>query len=200
MKHSNQQSRQNPRISLRQQLRARRLGLTTSARSRFDEAIQQHILQLLESRNACSIACYWSFNGEPDITPLCKQWLAHGGTIALPRVPEQRHRQMVFHSWQADTKLTTNCFGIPEPEDSVVIPISGFDMMLIPLVGYDRFGNRIGMGAGYYDRYLEPVRESERPLRVGVAYSLQEIAPIQKNSWDIPLHGLVNELGWFTFI
>jgi 5-formyltetrahydrofolate cyclo-ligase len=69
----------------------------------------------------------------------------------------------------------------------------------MPLVGYDMSGNRIGMGAGYYDRHLELLRDSTAPLRVGIAYSLQEIAPIEKNKWDIPLHGVVNEHGWFTF-
>ena len=54
--------------------------------------------------------------------------------------------------------------------------------------------------AGYYDRCLEPLRESPTPLRVGIAYSLQEIDPIIENKWDIPLHGVVNEHGWFTFV
>ncbi len=50
-------------------------------------------------------------------------------------------------------------------------------MLIMPLVGYDRFGNRLGMGAGYYDRCLEPLRDSSAPLRVGIAYSLQEVTP-----------------------
>ena len=74
------------------------------------------------------------------------------------------------------------------------------DMLLMPLVGYDRFGNRLGMGAGYYDRCLESLSDLATPLRVGIAYSLQEIDPVAKNKWDIPLHGLVNEHGWFTFV
>jgi 5-formyltetrahydrofolate cyclo-ligase len=70
----------------------------------------------------------------------------------------------------------------------------------MPLVGYDRFGNRLGMGCGYYDRCLESLRDLAAPLRVGIAYSLQEIDPLDKNTWDIPLHGVVNERGWFTFV
>jgi len=55
------------------------------------------------------------------------------------------------------------------------------------------------MGSGYYDRCLESLRDSSAPLRVGIAYSLQEIEPLDVNEWDIPLHGIVNERGWFTF-
>ena len=54
--------------------------------------------------------------------------------------------------------------------------------------------------AGYYDRCLQSSRELPTPLRVGIAYSLQEIDPIVENIWDIPLHGVVNEHGWFTFV
>ena len=75
---------------------------------------------------------------------------------------------------------------------------ASFDMLIMPLVGYDLQGNRLGLGSGYYDRYLEPLRDSPAPLRVGVAYSLQEVAPLKPDSWDISLHALVNELGCFT--
>jgi 5-formyltetrahydrofolate cyclo-ligase len=107
---------------------------------------------------------------------------------------------MNFCSWRQKTNLVKNRYGICEPEKSILLPVSDFDMLIIPLVGYDRFGNRLGMGAGYYDRHLELLRHSNTPLRVGIAYSLQQIDPIEKNSWDIPLHGVVNEHGWFTFV
>jgi 5-formyltetrahydrofolate cyclo-ligase len=80
------------------------------------------------------------------------------------------------------------------------MPVSDFDMLLIPMVGYDKSGNRIGMGAGYYDRHLESIRELGTPVRVGVAYSSQEINSIKQNQWDIPLHGVVNENGWISFV
>lgn len=72
-------------------------------------------------------------------------------------------------------------------------------MLLIPLVAYDRVGNRLGMGAGYYDRHLEPLRDLSSPLRVGIAYSVQALDRITANDWDIPLHGVVTENGWLEF-
>ena len=120
--------------------------------------------------------------------------------LALPVISGDDNRGMDFYSWRIDTVLGKNRYGISEPKNTASIPLSGLEIVLIPLVGYDRFGNRLGMGAGYYDRYLQPTRASSTPLRVGIAYSLQEIDPFVKNKWDIPLHGVVNEHGWFTFV
>ena len=189
-----------PKALLRRELRTRRSNLPTHTRAPFDEAIQKHLSQLVKSRNINSIACYWPFNGEPDITPVCKQLLARGCQFALPVISNKNDFGMTFHSWTSDTTLSKNWYGIYEPQQSAEISIADFDMLIMPLVAYDLDGNRLGVGAGYYDRHLELLRDSATPLRVGVAYSLQEVDPIEKNSWDIPLHGLVNELGWFTFV
>jgi len=184
---------------LRRKLRSTRSTLPASVRNRHDAAIVQYLLQLVKSQGTGSIACYWPFNGEPDITPVYKPLIADGYELALPVISEGNDHTMVFHSWRADTELETNRYGIFEPQKTASIPLSSFDMLIMPLVGYDRFGNRLGMGSGYYDRCLESLRDSSAPLRVGIAYSLQEIEPLDVNEWDIPLHGIVNERGWFTF-
>ena len=106
---------------------------------------------------------------------------------------------MGFHAWQLEKALTENRFGIPEPGDTEKIKLSECPLLLMPLVAYDHLGNRLGVGAGYYDRHLESMRTSPLPLRIGVAYSLQEAGPIESNNWDIPLHGVVNENGVFSF-
>jgi len=185
---------------LRRELRVRRCKLTTHQRTTFDEAIRQVVLQLVKSQHAGSVACYSPFNGEPDITPLCRQLMSDGHELALPVISENDDHAMTFHSWRADTRLSKNKYGILEPQGSASMPLSSFDMLLMPLVAYDRLGNRLGMGSGYYDRHLESLRDSHTPLRVGVAYSLQETEAIDKNNWDIPLHGVVNEHGWFTLL
>lgn len=189
-----------PKSSVRSQLRDKRQNLPDHQRDVFDTAIRQHLLQLILLRNARSVACYWPFNGEPDIKPLCAQLMQNGFRLALPVVSADDGHAMQFHAWQPDMALVANSYGIHEPPQTAPrLPVSGFDVLMMPLVGYDRLGNRLGMGAGYYDRHLETRRDKKTPLRVGVAYSLQEIEPIEKKNWDIPLHGIVNEHGWFTF-
>ena len=186
--------------SLRNELRHRRSGIPTPERATYDAAIRQHLSRLVNSRHSGAIACYWPFNGEPDFTPLFKQWLSDGRELALPVVSKNKDHAMKFHAYRPDTRLVKSGFGIMEPTESGVVLLDGFDLLITPLVGYDRYGNRLGMGSGYYDRHLESLREMQTPLRVGVAYSLQEVDPIDKNHWDIPLHGVVNERGSFTFV
>ena len=187
------------RSNLRQQLRTLRNGLTVAQRSAHDAAIGGNLLELAKTRRAGAIAGYWPFNGEPDITPFCRQMMAAGCRLALPVIKGDDACCMDFHAWREDTVLAANRYGILEPQNTELLPVPAFDMLLMPLVGYDRFGNRLGMGAGYYDRCLVSIRDLESPLRVGVAYSLQETAPVEAAEWDVPLHGIVNEHGWFAF-
>ncbi len=186
------------RSNLRQQLRALRNGLSDAQRRAHDLAICDNLLELIRTHRAETIAAYWPFNGEPDITPLCRQLMAEGCRLALPVIKGADSHQMDFHAWRKDTVLAANRYGILEPRDTELLPVASFDMLLMPLVGYDRNGNRLGMGAGYYDRCLVSIRDLESPLRVGVAYSLQETGPIDEAEWDVPLHGIVNEHGWLA--
>ena len=188
------------KASLRHKMRFERSSLSMTLRAKHDEMIGQHVLQLVRSRGAVKIACYWPFNGEPDITPVFRQLINDGCELALPVILGDDNHLMDFHSWRNDTKLGKNRYGIFEPLETAAVPVSSLDMILLPLVGYDKFGNRLGMGAGYYDRCLEDLRDLASPLRTGIAYSLQEISPVSKNIWDISLHGVVNEHGWFTFV
>jgi len=184
---------------LRRKLRARRSRLSNSLRATHDAAIGQHLLQLVKSRKIGTIACYWPFDGEPDITPVYHQLLADAYELALPVISGKNDHLMFFHSWRMDTELVKNRYGICEPHETSSITLSNVDMLFLPLVAYDRFGSRLGMGSGYYDRCLEPFRDLVTPMRVGIAYGLQEIELIDRNKWDVPLHAVVNENGWFTF-
>jgi len=185
---------------LRKELRQRRRDIPSRLRLAHDRAIQMHLLQLIRSQQIGSLACFWPFDGEPDLLPICKKLIADDCKIALPVVSEQLDYKMEFHRWDAVSPLTKNRYGIREPQKTISMPLSGFDMLLMPLVGYDKTGNRLGMGAGYYDRQLETLRDLQKPYRLGIAYSLQRVSLIRKNDWDVPLHGLVNEHGWISFI
>ena len=186
--------------SLRHKLRRQRSQLADSLRAEYDRAIQRHLSGLISDRGVRSIAAFWPFNGEPDITPLFGPLMETGVELALPVVSTGSGNTMQFHAWQAGAALAENRYGIPEPRGTAQVTVSQVDMLIMPLVAYDRHGNRLGMGGGYYDRHLESLRDSPAPLRVGVAYSLQETDSLDNNIWDIPLHAIVNERGWFTFV
>jgi 5-formyltetrahydrofolate cyclo-ligase len=76
--------------------------------------------------------------------------------------------------------------------------LADIDLLLMPLVGWDESGTRLGMGAGFYDRALAPLCQSDAPVRAGVAYQLQKIPDLPNEPWDIRLHMLLSETGWFT--
>jgi len=98
--------------------------------------------------------------------------------------------------------LEPNFYGIPEPRPIELIDPRTLDLVLTPLVAFDRSGNRIGVGAGYYDRcfaFLWRRRHWFKPKLIGTAYALQCIDPIDPNPWDVPLWGAVTEDGFEGF-
>ncbi len=185
---------------LRRQQRHLRRNLATQQRSALDHAICRHLLNLIASREPQLVAAYSPFDGEADITPVFRHLTDYGITLALPVISAGPIKSMAFKAWQPESKMQRNSYGILEPQEGGVVSPPDIDILIVPLLAYDRCGNRLGMGAGYYDRYLEPLRDSSRPLRLGAAYSIQEIEQINSDDWDIPLHGIVNEHGWLAFV
>lgn len=185
---------------LRCRLRQQRCAIAQQTRVEYDESIRQHLRKLIDQLEIRSIAGFWPFDGEPDLVPLFRQLMDAGCDLALPVISTRQKGLMKFCRWQRDIPLVKNRFEIFEPQGQPALNPRDFDLMIIPLVAYDRFGNRLGMGAGYYDRHLEPLRDCPSPVRMGVGYGLQEVKFIDKNAWDIPLHGVVNERGSVTFV
>ena len=198
MQRVTRQSPLSDKQALRKEMRAKRRNLCSQQRIISDTAICHQLSRLTESRPTQNLAVFSPFDGEPDIIPFCQQMIETGCKLALPVISDQRENAREFHVWQANTVVKRNRYNILEPQNSAAIPVSDFDMLLIPLVAYDRRGNRLGMGAGYYDRHLQALRDLRTPLRVGVAYGFQEVDRINPNNWDIPMHMIVNESGYFT--
>lgn len=179
-------------------MRRMRRAVSSRQRLQYDQAIRQHLLTLIESKAISSLAAYWPFDGEPDIIPLCRQLLDRGIGVALPKIASS-DISMEFHAWRPDQVLEKNRLGIPEPVNAEKISLTDCPLLIMPLVAYDHRGNRLGVGAGYYDRHLESMRHSPAPLRIGIAYSLQETERLDNNDWDVPLHGVITENGRFMF-
>jgi len=101
---------------------------------------------------------------------------------------------MRFYS--ANNLNTLNRYGIEEPNASdSPWPANAFDVMLIPLVAFDRNGTRIGMGAGYYDRAMQALahQTSTKPYLVGLAHHFQEVSSLKRESWDVPLDAILTD-------
>jgi 5-formyltetrahydrofolate cyclo-ligase len=184
---------------LRRELRQSRTGIDEQQRAVLDAAINRHLLEYARAARLSDIAVYLSFDGEPDLTPAMNELDEYGITLALPVVREVSGRNtLVFRQWTRNCKLRPNRYGILEPFDTTEIPLLRFDVILMPLVGWDRRGSRLGMGGSYYDRALQPFTRMPRPMRMGVAYESQESAAIPLDPWDIRMHAMLTEKGWFT--
>lgn len=179
------------RNALRRQLRQQRRDLSPSAQA---IAAQKLLIKLARNplfRRAQKIAFYWPSDGEISPLPLMRHALRQNKRCYLPLVSSQTFT-MTFRRYRRGDRLRRNRFGIPEPVNTPALPAHALDVVLMPLVGFDRNGNRLGMGGGFYDRAFARLRH-RRPLRIGLAHSLQQVTQLESAPWDIPLHGICTE-------
>lgn len=117
--------------------------------------------------------------------------LCHGADRQLFLPVIVANKQLSFAQWAIDAKLTANRYGIPEPHDQAPrCAVADLDIIILPLVAWDRQGGRLGMGGGYYDRTLAGVRG---PLLVGLSHAQQEVPQVPRDDWDVPLDFVVTE-------
>ncbi len=182
---------------LRQKLRHARTQLSSHERTNLDQIIQQQLKKWVILAKPQSIGLYMPFNGEPDVRPLVAWLRSHNIKLATPVVNALHSGQMQFHQWLETTQFQKNKFGISEPQNSQVVEPDEIEVLLAPLVAFNSTGTRLGMGGGYYDRWL--AKANTRPQIVGIAYELQRIENIPRRDWDIPLDQVITEKGRFSF-
>lgn len=138
------------------------------------------------------LATYAPLGDEADPAPLARAALAAGYTLALPHVVD-RATPLRFLSWHPSHALAAGPFGLSQPDADAaeVAP----DIILTPLVAFDAALNRIGQGAGHYDRAFAAHPHARR---IGIAFSVQQVARIDPDPWDMPLDAIVTEAGWLT--
>jgi len=129
------------------------------------------------------IGGYHAIRAELDPLPLLTVLHAHGFCIALPRTGKSL--TLSFREWMPGSALERRKFGLHEPLETQ--PAIDPPVLFVPLAAFDRNGNRLGYGAGYYDAYLRDVRARQRVRAIGVAFDEQEFAEIPRESQDEPL-------------
>ena len=183
------------RRALRREMRRRRRALNGSERRAAARALTKRLAGSRWFINSRTIAVYLSNDGEIDLSLLVRRAWAMDKRTYLPRLFGPRLWFLPFH---ARSVLAGNRFSIPEPVEPArrrIRPMC-LDLVLFPLVAFDGSGNRLGMGAGYYDRTFEAVRRRSEwpgPKRIGVAYELQCVEALPAADWDIPLDAIVTD-------
>jgi 5-formyltetrahydrofolate cyclo-ligase len=183
------------KVRLRAELRVRRdaavEALDPLARALAFRTAPTPLKALIE-RAGC-VAGYAAVGSEADPMRLLEEAAALGKTIALPFV-ERRSVPMRFLAWQPGTSLQPGPFGLLQPDRATAREVAP-DLFLAPLLGFDRRLHRLGQGAAYYDRAFARYPDA---VRVGVAWSVQEVEMVPDDPWDVPLHAVLTEREWIA--
>jgi 5-formyltetrahydrofolate cyclo-ligase len=177
------------RRSMRSRLRSQRRALSRSEKESVRLAVTGLVREHFPELHKGCIGFYWPFQGEVDLRNLVRGLVALGAEAALPVVVEKR-QPLAFWAWRPGMKLERGIWNIPVPhEKNPVRPAA----LLVPLLGFDAAGYRLGHGGGYYDRTLASL--AERPLTIGVGYEFGRLKTIYPQAHDIPMDAVITERG-----
>ena len=156
------------------------------------EKLTENVVALDEYKSAVHVAAYIAILGEISVEAVIRAGSLVGKKFYLPVL---RDEAMFFAPWQPEDALIKKDFGLLEPDcsESQWLKPDRLDLVLAPLVVFDKDCNRIGQGGGYYDRTFEFTRTTEKPKLVGVAHDDQREPALNPQPWDIPLDAIVTE-------
>ena len=189
------------RTQLRRSLREQRRALSAQAQRRAARDLYRQLAQHPLFRRARHIALYLANDGEIDPRLLQAAAQARGKQVYLPLLRSWPRNAMLFQRISPREKLVANRFGIaqPRPKARRQRKAWALDLLLLPLVGFDPYGGRLGMGGGFYDRclaYRSRRQHWHSPRLIGLAHSCQQVQRLPLASWDIPLSATVTDSGW----
>lgn len=182
---------------LRSLLRNKRSGLSSIDQQRKSQLIINHILQSKLFKKSVKIGYYHAVRGEAN-----PKNLSNSDTkkqFYLPVISKDECIALEFAPVTPQTQYTNNQFAIPEPvcAQSELMGVDELDLLFVPLLSFDKQGNRLGMGGGFYDRCLsfKQQQPKKKPILIGFSYDFQEVDVLQAEPWDIPLDGVATESG-----
>ncbi|MEM7196086.1 MAG: 5-formyltetrahydrofolate cyclo-ligase [Pseudomonadota bacterium] len=188
---------------LRRTLREKRRHLTVEQQGVAAKGLINQLATVEQFVSGERVALYLTNDGEISPEEACNWLWAHERQVFLPIVIQGDGNRLLFAPYELTTTFEYNRFGIPEPQVDAgqLIEASLLDLVLLPLVGFDDAGNRIGMGGGFYDRTFEFVREQglSKPAMIGLSHEVQKVRSIDSERWDIPLSMVVTDQKVYRF-
>ncbi len=181
------------KAELRRAVLARRDAIPAERRAELSAVIFATVVALEAFQRARTVLAYCSFGSEPVTDPFLRAVLAHGQTLALPKVCREARALEVFRVTDPARELHPGVWGIREPDPAACapVPLGVVDFVLVPGVAFDARGGRIGYGAGYYDRLLRGLAEGV-PL-VAAAFEVQLVDEVPMEPHDRPIDRIVTE-------
>ena len=177
------------KAQLRAALQARRNALPADERQAAAETIAARTFPLPIAQGIV-VSGFMPLKSEINPLPLMQRLAAAGASLALP-VIAGRGKPLIMRAWRWEEPLNAGVWGIrePKPEAPEVEP----DILLVPLLAFDRSGHRIGYGAGYYDMTIARLRARKAITAVGIAFASQEVASVPTTAFDAPLDLVLTE-------
>jgi 5-formyltetrahydrofolate cyclo-ligase len=177
------------RKTQRELLLRTRVDAGTEKRKGWSAVMEPAIRAILSERKPRSVGFYWPFKGEFDPRPLARELAAAGTTMALPTVVQPKN-PLEFRRWTPGIEMEIGVYNIPFPKQRDIVEP---ELLLIPLVGFDSEGFRLGYGGGYYDRTIASF--AKRPFALGIGFELSRLATIYPQPHDLAMDTIVTEAG-----
>jgi 5-formyltetrahydrofolate cyclo-ligase len=184
------ESLETTKANLRVRALAARAALPQADRASAASAAAEHFFRAFALTARATVAGYWPIRDELDCKPVLTRLLDSGQPVCLPVVGGDE-RPLELRLWEEGAALYPAGFGTLAPAETA--PLCEPDYVLIPLLGFDAAGTRLGYGGGHYDRTLAAL--TRRPVLIGFAFSSQELDRIPRGDHDVPLDAVVTELG-----
>ena len=172
------------------EIRKKILKIRKNNKIKYSKIDFKNILKILNKIDIKTkiVGGYYPFNYEVDVIEILEKFEKLNYKISLPRV--NKNSKMDFLLWSTIEPLSINKYGIPEPTSNKIINPS---ILLVPLVAFDKYNNRIGYGGGYYDRYLMKRKKNKKIVTIGLAYSFQKVKKIPTTKHDIKLDFIITD-------
>ena len=181
---------------LRKKLVDARCALDANYKKTASENVARHIQDSSLFSKSQNIACYLAHEGELDCYPLIKKIWEEKKNCYLPRLSENHDKKLSFVAYRENEELIPNKYKILEPQSNTTIAPEMLDLVIVPVVGFDLTGNRLGMGAGYYDAtfsFLNSDENAKKCFLLGVGYAMQEVESLPQDLWDVKLNAIATE-------
>lgn len=157
----------------------------------WSQAISGNLMQKLPNPQKMIIGIYCPLRGEYDPRSIARYLIQNGATLALPEIIG-KDTPLCFREWSIDTPMKKGAYDIPIPVDTQIVRP---DAVIIPMVGFDQRGYRLGYGSGFFDRTLASYQR--QPLSLGVAFEMQRLEDTYPQAHDIAMHYVITEAGNF---
>jgi 5-formyltetrahydrofolate cyclo-ligase len=172
---------------IRIQTLAARDSLTPEERRKKSSEIEVRLFGLPEFRDARTVMFFASFRSEVETIPMIRRALAHGKRIILPKVKGKVLG--LYEIADFDKDVSPGAWGIPEPDESSAVPLDEIGLIIVPGAAFDSQGNRLGYGAGFYDKLLLAFRG----MTVALAFEEQVVPYVPADPYDVPVKKIVTE-------